>query len=147
MNEMGKRRTLLSARSGFTLMEMMLVLGLIVLLAGTVIFNADKIFGTQSEKLADLAVSQTFKPLLFSYRMDVGSYPTTEQGLASLYQKPAGARGKWRGPYVDGKDALLDPWKHEYKYRFPGTKNPGGYDLYSLGQDGTESADDIGNWK
>ncbi len=143
---MNRNRGFLGQKSGFTLIEMILVIGLIVLLAGVAIFRAGGIFGNQQVKMTELAVKETFKPVLFSYRMDVGSYPSSEQGLRALVEKPAGDRGRWRGPYVESEEKLVDAWGNEFKYRFPSTVNPGGYELYSLGPDGVESEDDIRNW-
>jgi general secretion pathway protein G len=77
----------------------------------------------------------------------VGRFPSTEEGLMALIQSPENASGHWRGPYIEGKKVPEDPWKRPYQYRCPATKNTtGGYDLYSWGPDGQESADDIGNW-
>lgn len=146
MNKMEKRLSLLKRSKGFTLIEMMLVMALIALLVGAVAFNAGNIFGGGQRKAAELAVREGFKPALFSYRMDMGNFPTTEQGLRALLEKPGNDRGRWRGPYVDSKEKLRDPWDNEYKYRFPSTKVPGSYELYSLGPDGQESEDDITSW-
>ena len=69
------------------------------------------------------------------------------KGIKALLQAPSGKEGKWQGHYID--DLPEDPWGNPYQYRFPGTKNinkSSGYDIWSLGQDGVESADDIGNW-
>lgn len=144
---MNKRNSLRGKKSGFTLIEILLVLGLIGLLVGVVVINAGGIFGNQQVKMAELKVRETLSTPLFGYKSDMGNYPTTEQGLRSLLEKPANDRGRWRGPYIKDQDSLYDPWQNELKYRFPGTHNSGSYDLYSLGPDGVESADDIGNWK
>jgi general secretion pathway protein G len=77
----------------------------------------------------------------------VGNFPTTEQGLDALIKAPAGKEQRWKGPYI--KEKAIDPWGNPYKYQFPGTRNVSGqrsYDIWSLGEDGTESNDDIGNW-
>lgn len=144
---MKRRRELRANKAGFTLVEMLLVIGLIALLAGVVVFNAGNIFGTQQEQLMEFKVKESFKTPLFKYKMDTGNFPTTEAGLNALLNKPSNDRGRWRGPYIDGPDDLEDAWGNTFQYRFPGTKNPGGYDLYSLGPDGVESEDDIGNWE
>lgn len=128
-------------------MEILLVLGLIGLLVSVVVIKADDIFGDQKIKMTELKIKNSLSAPLFKYMTDTGSYPTSEQGLQALLSKPGNDRGRWRGPYVDGEDSLLDAWQRELKYRFPGTGNVGGYDLYSLGADGTESGDDIKNWK
>lgn len=143
---MRRRDDFRNKKAGFTLVEMLLVIGLIVLLAGLVIVNVDNIFGDQQAKLTHFKVNEAFKTPLFKYRMDMGSYPSTDQGLKALLQKPSNDSGKWRGPYVDKAEDIVDPWGNELKYRYPSTNNPGSYDLYSLGPDGSESGDDIRNW-
>jgi type II secretion system protein G len=74
------------------------------------------------------------------YEIDTGVFPTTEQGLQALTAAPAGAKN-WKGPYVEGK-VPADPWGNPYVYRFPGTRNPNGYDLFSSGPDGKPGTDD-----
>lgn len=141
------KRSLGNLKQGFTLIEMMLVIALIVLLVGVAVFNARSIFGQNQSALTKVKID-AFKTPLFNYRMNLGSYPTTDEGLKALLYRPASDRGgKWKGPYIESKENLIDPWQMELKYRFPGTKNPGGYDLYSLGPDKVESEDDIGNWE
>ena len=83
------------------------------------------------------------------YKMDMGSYPSTAEGLNALLVAPANAAGGWHGPYMDdeGGKVQLDPWHEPFQYRFPGTKNKMKYDLFSKGPDKTEGTeDDIGNW-
>jgi general secretion pathway protein G len=77
------------------------------------------------------------------YELDNGRFPSTEEGLNALLSKPASAAG-WNGPYLEKKP--IDPWGKEYKYKSPGEHRPADYDLYSLGRDGVESADDAKNW-
>lgn len=144
---MKRRNNFRGKKSGFTLMEILLVLGLIGLLVSVVVVNAGAIFGQKKEELTQMKIKSSLSAPLFKYMTDTGSYPTTDQGLKSLLVKPANDKGRWRGPYVEGEESLLDAWQREFKYRFPGTGNVGGYDLYSLGADGTESGDDIRNWK
>ena len=132
---------------GFTLVEILIVIAIIATLATVAIGNLGGIFSGQQEKVASLFINQTTKLVLTSYKLDVGSYPTTEQGIKALVQAPSGKEGKWKGPYID--ELPEDPWGNPYQYRFPGTKNinkSSGYDIWSLGQDGVESADDTGNW-
>mgnify|MGYP000390504966 CR=1 FL=1 len=93
-------------------------------------------------------VNQTAKIGLTPYKLDVGNYPATEEGLQALIKAPSGKESRWSGPYLE--ELPVDPWQNAYQYRFPGSKNVNGargYDLWSLGPDGVESADDIGNWK
>lgn len=136
-------------KSGFSLIEILIVIALIAVLATVAIGNLGGIFGGQQEKVAGLFVNQTLKTALTPYRIDVGNYPSTEAGLNALVKAPAGKEGKWRGPYIEASEVPKDPWDNPYKYRFPGSKNVNGargYDVWSLGPDGIESADDIGNW-
>jgi general secretion pathway protein G len=132
-------------RSAFTLFEMLIVIALIALLAGVAIVNVDKIFGGASTDVASLFINTTAKTALLTYRTHMGNYPSTAEGLKALLTAPDGAAQRWRGPYLEKPP--LDPWKHEYYYRFPGTHNPDRYDIYSAGPDGKEGTeDDIGNW-
>jgi len=150
-----RRRALVSLKSrpgrnegGFTLLEILVVLAIIGLLVGLVVSNTDKIFGQSQEAIAKIFVRDSLKTPLVRYRIDLGDYPATNEGLAALITAPGNAE-KWRGPYLDstGGKAPVDPWGQPYEYRYPGVKNVGGYDLYSKGPDKTaETADDIGNW-
>jgi len=82
------------------------------------------------------------------YELDNGFYPTTEQGLAALRQRPATAPAprRWNGPYL--KKNFIDPWGNPYRYQFPGIHNPESFDLYSYGPDGVEGGnDDVTNWE
>ncbi|MEZ5277728.1 MAG: type II secretion system major pseudopilin GspG [Opitutaceae bacterium] len=137
-----------SRRAAFTLFEILIVIALIALLAGVAITNVGKIFGGGQESIAEIFVNDAMKAPLTSYRIHTGSYPTTSQGLQALITAPDGASGRWKGPYIETKGGALptDPWGSPYQYRYPGTRNPDGYDLFSLGPDKQESADDIGNW-
>jgi len=134
------------AKDAFTLVEMILVIGLIALLAGLVIGNVDKIFGENQAQLAHYKVNESFKAPLTSYRIHMGRYPTTSEGLEALLKRPEGDQGRWRGPYIESEKDLLDPWGNKLQYRYPGSKREGSYDLFSHGPDGKESDDDIGNW-
>lgn len=134
-------------RSAFSLIEILIVIALIAILVTVTIGNLDNVFGGQQENVADIFVNQTAKVGLTPYKLDVGNYPTTEQGLEALVKAPAGKESLWKGPYLE--EVPLDPWKNPYQYRYPGSKNINGargYDVWSLGPDGTESGDDIGNW-
>ena len=124
------------SRSAFTLLEVLVVLLVIGLLAALV---GPQIVGRVSDARTTAARTQLelFALALDSYRLDNGSYPTTEQGLAALRERPR--RGpapiNWRGPYLR-KEVPLDPWGRPYGYRSPGEKHPTGYDLVTLGRDG-----------
>jgi general secretion pathway protein G len=136
-------------RSGLTLLELVVVILILALVAGLV---GPQIFSRLTEARTTAARTQIelLGTALDSYRLDNGSYPTTEQGLQALRVKPSipPIPANWRGPYLR-KDVPLDPWGRPYIYRFPGERNPGGYDLISLGRDGKpggsgEDADIVG---
>jgi general secretion pathway protein G len=126
----------LRARGGFTLLELVVVIIVLGLLAAIV---APQILGRVSDARTTAAQTQVelFGTALDNYRLDNGSYPTTEQGLSALREKPTRAPvpTNWRGPYLR-KDVPLDPWGKPYIYRSPGERNASGYDLMSLGRDG-----------
>jgi general secretion pathway protein G len=116
---------------GFTLLELLVVVAIIGLLSAYV---GPKYFGQIGKSEQALAKSQveSFQRALGTYRLDVGAFPTTEEGLAALVSKPANA-AKWNGPYLS-KAVPLDPWGKPYVYKAPGSK--GDYDLLSWGKDG-----------
>jgi len=126
----------LRRRSGFTLLELVVVIIVLGLLAGIV---APQIINRLSEAKSTTARTQieALSVALDGYRLDNGNYPTTEQGLAALRERPtrAPAPTNWRGPYLR-KAVPLDPWGRPYLYRAPGEKNPTAFDLESLGRDG-----------
>ena len=123
-------------RRGFTLLELVVVIIVLGLLAGIV---APQIIGRLSDAKSTTAKTQIelLSVALDAYRLDNGSYPTTDQGLAALRERPTRAPvpSNWRGPYLR-KDVPLDPWGRGYLYRAPGDRNRGGFDLESLGRDG-----------
>lgn len=117
---------------GFTLLELLVVIVIIGLLAAYV---GPKYFSQLGKSEVTIAKAQieAFEKSLDTYRLDVGRYPTTEEGLAALLAAPATAGAKWNGPYL--KKALPpDPWGHAFQYRAPGTK--GEFEILSLGRDG-----------
>lgn len=136
-----------ATRRGFTLLEILVVLAIIGLLAGLAITNVDKIFGGAQQSTAKLFVTQTLKTSLATYRIHMGNYPTTAEGLQALVTPPATKADRWNGPYIEGGKIPKDPWDEPYQYAFPGTHNKDSYDLWSKGPDKQSgTADDIGNW-
>ena len=133
------------AQRGFTLLELLVVLVIIGLLAGYVGPQFFKQIGKSETKTAAAQIDGLGKAL-DQYRLDTGHYPSTEQGLAALWVKPAD-ESRWWGPYLR-KAVPKDPWGREYQYKAPGEH--GDYDVYSLGKDGREGGDgedqDITNW-
>lgn len=130
---------------GFTLLELLVVIVIIGLLAGLV---APRYFDQVSKSNTKIARAQidSLERALDQYRLDTGSYPTTEQGLAALNAKPQNIE-KWSGPYLK-KSVPSDPWGARYIYKAPG--DHGDYDLSSLGSDGqaggTGEAADVNSW-
>lgn len=124
------------------------MLAIIGLLAGLAITNVDKIFGGAQAETTRLFVNQTLKTSLTSYRIHMGNYPTTAEGLQALVSAPASRADKWHGPYVEGGKIPLDNWGEAYQYEYPGKRNKDSYDLWSKGPDkASGTADDIGNWE
>lgn len=143
------RRTNRVPRRAFTLMEVLLVLVILVVLMG---FAVPSLLG--SKKKADIDAAKTqiglFRPALEKYALDIGSFPTTEQGLNALQEKPEDLdeekQTEWSGPYVS--NISKDPWGHAYSYEYPPTHGTGDTpDVWSFGPDGKEgSEDDIVSW-
>jgi general secretion pathway protein G len=130
---------------GFTLIELLVVVVIIGLLAGLV---APRYFGQVGKSNTNIARAQidALGKALDTYRLDVGTYPTSEQGLQALITKPDGV-DRWQGPYLQ-KGIPADPWGRAYHYKLPG--DHGDYDLISYGADGqpggTGEAADVNNW-
>jgi general secretion pathway protein G len=134
---------------GFTLLEVIIMVGILALLATLLINKTGGIFANAQVATTKIFVRDTLKTPLERYRMDMGSYPTTAEGLAALLTAPGSAADRWRGPYIEAPNGKLDadPWGEAYQYRYPGTKNKNTYDLFSKGPDKSEGTDDdIGNW-
>ncbi|MEQ1601807.1 MAG: type II secretion system major pseudopilin GspG [Methylophilaceae bacterium] len=130
--------------SGFTLLELLVVMVIIGLLVGIVAPRYFNQLGASEVKTAAAQISALTKALDV-YRLDTGHYPTQENGLQALTIAPNN-ESKWRGPYIE-KAVPQDPWGQPYQYRVPGEKRE--YDLYSYGKDGkpggTEDNADISN--
>ena len=136
-----------STQRGFTLLELLVVLGIIAMLAGLVGPQVMKHMGESKVKAAKVQI-EDLAQTLDMYKLDVGSYPTTDQGLEALISSPEGAQ-RWNGPYLRKSKVPLDPWNNEYVYNSPGEH--GKFDLYSLGADGKEGGEgedkDLASWE
>ena len=119
---------------GFTLLEILVVIAILGLLIGLVAPAALRQLGGARLSVARQSI-QRIDSVLDLYRLDVGSYPSTEQGLKALVARPAGVDG-WNGPYLKG-DVPVDPWNHAYSYRNPSSRGGHDYDLCSNGPGGT----------
>ncbi len=129
-------------RRGFTLMEVLLVLAILVILGSLVGYY---FAGMQKRGYSDAAKAQIgmFEQQLDLYHLDVSGYPTTTQGLTALRQAPSDLRvpEKWRGPYAE-KDIPMDPWGNPYQYELLGAEE---FHIWSLGPNAQDAGDDISN--
>ncbi len=131
---------------GFTLVELLVVLVILGIIA---VFAAPRVINLLGGAKADAARIQVgnLSSVLDIYMLDAGRYPSEEEGLDALMERPAGVE-RWNGPYLQKAESLTDPWGRPYVYRFPGEH--GEYDLYSLGADGQEGGEgqdaDVTNW-
>jgi len=137
---------LLTRRAGFTLVELLVVMVIIGLLAALVV---PRYIGTEEKAKVKAARAQIelLSTALDTFRLEVGRYPTTDEGLDSLMRKPSSA-DRWDGPYLR-KEVPLDPWQKPYIYKSPG--DHGAFDLVSFGADGAPGGDgnnrDVTSWE
>jgi general secretion pathway protein G len=123
-----------SRESGFTLLELLVVLVILGLLIGFVAPNVMGRLGHAKRDVAHQSI-QRLGSILDIYKLDNGTLPTSDQGLAALLAKPTDAVN-WNGPYIQSKALPLDPWNHPFVYRNPSTRQGYEYDLCSLGASG-----------
>lgn len=134
-------------RRGFTLIELLVVLVILGLLAGLVGPQVMRYLGESKTRTAQVQI-QELGSALDLYRLDVGSYPSSDQGLSALVRAPSGV-DRWNGPYLRKREVPEDPWGNPYQYRFPGQH--GAFDLWSYGADGRPGGDgesaDVVSWE
>jgi len=120
--------------AGFTLVELLVVLAILGLLVGIAVPQLFKYFGRAKEQAAQIQIN-TLAQDLDLFLLDVGRYPTEQEGLKALVAAPPSLQ-RWAGPYVAQASMLNDPWGHPYVYRVPSRRPGQAYDLYTLGPDG-----------
>lgn len=133
--------------AGFTFLEIMLVVMIIGLLAAVVgprVVQQGERARIRTTRLQIDAISSGLK----LYALDVGTYPSTQQGLQALLVRPSQvSENVWDGPYIDATSIPVDGWQKPFRYAYPGQHNEKGFDLFSVGPDGVENnADDVTNW-
>jgi general secretion pathway protein G len=143
---MAKRRDRRRREHGYTLVELLVVLAILGLLVAIAAPRLMKYLGSAKVDTAKVQIDR-LGGVLDLYRLEIGHYPTEQEGLVALVDRPAQA-DKWNGPYLKNRESLVDPWGRPYGYRSPGEH--GEYDLYSLGADGREGGDgedrDVTSW-
>ena len=123
--------------NGYTLVELLVVLAILGLLVALAAPRVIKYLGSAKTDTARIQIEK-LGGVLDLYRLEIGRYPTEQEGLESLVDRPP-QLDAWNGPYLKNRDALTDPWGRPYGYQSPGEH--GDYDLYTLGADGKEGGD------
>lgn len=135
------------SENGFTLLELLVVLGIISMLAGLVGPQVMKHLADAKIKAAKVQIAELGQALEM-YKLDVDKYPSSSQGLNALVESPDGAK-RWNGPYLGKPKVPQDPWHQEYHYVSPGEH--GKFDIYSYGADEKEGGEgedqDIVSWE
>jgi general secretion pathway protein G len=126
-----------SRSAGFTLLEILVVVAILGLLIGLVAPAALRQLSGARNSVAKQSIER-ISSVLDLYKLETGTYPTTDQGLAALVQKPSGI-DNWNGPYLKGDALPADPWNHPYVYRNPSERTGHDFDLCSLGASGNAS--------
>lgn len=125
------------ADAGFSLIEVLIVLGIVALLATVVTPQVLRYLGRARVETARIQLS-AITTALELYAIDNGGFPPQQEGLAALVRPPGGAT-RWRGPYLKKADGLLDPWGRPYGYRAPGRQSA--YEVFTLGRDNAPGGD------
>jgi general secretion pathway protein G len=126
--------------AGFTLLELLVVIAILGLLIGLVAPAALRQLGSARISVAHQSIER-LSSVLDLYKLDMGTYPSTEQGLQALLVQPSDA-SSWSGPYLKGDKTPQDPWNHPYIYRSPSTRQNHEYDLCSRGPSAAADATD-----
>jgi general secretion pathway protein G len=131
--------------AGFTLVELVIVITIIAVLSGSGIYLIVGFIDDAKYQRVDSDIKALDLALKSYERNNYFKPPTQAQGLAALVERPSGEPQpeRWRA-YLD--EVMKDPWGNDYQYRLPAQKSTKKYDIFSLGEDGVESEDDIGNW-
>lgn len=124
--------------AGFTLVELLVVMVILVLLASLIGPRVIGYLGSSRTKTAQLQI-ESFRSSLELFHLDVGRYPTSTEGLNVLVQRPPGLAG-WNGPYLTKSTLPPDPWGRPYLYKAPGKNGP--FDIYTFGRDGKQGGAD-----
>lgn len=137
-------RRITRREAGYTLIELLVVLAILALLVGIATPLVLNYLSSAKMSVAKVQV-ENFGTALDLFKLDMGGYPTQQQGLQALIAAPEGA-ADWHGPYVKKTTNLKDPWGHMYQYRIPGQH--GDYDLWSEGPHGDDNGatPQIANW-
>lgn len=122
------------SQSGFTLLELLVVIALLGLLIALVGPRVMTLFGASKQKIARQSIAQLCDVLEF-YKLDIGTYPSSDQGMQALITAPAGTEDKWRGPYLKSSTTPADPWGQPFQYRIPSARGRHAFDIFTLGAD------------